>query len=68
MSNQISIDLVLGKLQNRIRAYQFAIGVHENSDSVSTQKTIAEYRAILQELEMLLENFQDLDYKIYFGH
>jgi hypothetical protein len=68
MSNQISIALVIGKLENRIRAYQFAIGVHENSDSVSTQKTIAEYRAIVNELEILLETFQELDYKIYFGH
>ena len=68
MANQISMNIVLGKLQNRINGYKTAINFHSDSDSDVIQAKVSEYRAILGELEILLEDFQDLDYKIYFGH
>ena len=68
MANQISMSIVLGKLQNRINGYKTAINFHSDSDSDVIQAKVGEYRAILGELEILLEDFQDLDCKIYFGH
>ena len=68
MANQISMNIVLGKLQNRINAYTTAIDFHSDSDSDVIQAKVNEYRAILGELEILLEDFEDLDYRIYFGH
>lgn len=68
MANQVSMNIVLGKLQNRINAYTTAIEFHSDSESDVIQAKVDDYRAILSELEILLEDFQDLDYKMYFGH
>jgi uncharacterized protein YlxW (UPF0749 family) len=63
----VSIQTVINKLQARIEGYNLAINFHQDSDSASTQKRVAEYRAIVAELEILKENFEDTKYKIELG-
>lgn len=65
---QIPINSVIAKLKSRIRGYETAIQFHADTDSEVVQESVRNYQAIVKELNILLEDYQDLKYRIEFGH
>lgn len=64
----ISIETVIDRLERRIGGYNVAINFYANGENAEFfESSIKEYRAIVAELEILKENFEDMKYKIELG-